>query len=187
MLEPDDVVRYRGLVLTAGPQTFLDLAAELPADELVAVGDALWRGGHLDRRRLAERLGRADRVRGVVRARACAPLLSPLAESKRESLVRYWLMVSDLPDPVPQLPVTDHRGRVVAHGDLGYPAWKILLEYEGRHHAEVGQFGRDIDRYSLMGASGWLVLRFAARHGADAVVARTRGALLSRGWRPTES
>lgn len=183
----DDVVRHRGLLLTAGPQTFLDLAADLPPDELVAVGDALWRGGHLDRRRLAERLARADRVRGVVRARACAPLLSPLADSRPESIARYWLTVSDLPDPVPQIPVTDRRGRVVAHGDLGYPEWKVVLEYEGRQHAEPGQFGRDIDRYSLMAAGGWLVLRFAARHGVAAVVDRTRGALLSRGWRPTQS
>lgn len=187
LLEPDDVVRHRGLRLTAGPQTFLDMAARLPPDELVAVGDALWRGGHLDRRRLDDRLARADRVRGVVRARAVAPLLSPLSASRPESLVRYWLVVSDLPDPVPQLPVRDQRGRVVAHGDLGYPEWKVLLEYEGRQHAEADQFGRDVDRYSLMGAGGWLVLRFAARHGSHTVVERTRGALWSRGWRPGAS
>jgi very-short-patch-repair endonuclease len=75
----------------------------------------------------------------------------------------------------------------VAHGDLGYPEWKVLLKYEGRQHAESDQFGRDIDRYSLMAADGWLTLRFAARHigGPVAVVERTRRALVSRGWRPT--
>jgi hypothetical protein len=37
----------------------------------------------------------------------------------------------------------------------------------------------------LMGADGWLVLRFAGRHvlGPTAVVTRTRRALISRGWR----
>ncbi|MCU1667118.1 MAG: hypothetical protein JWP40_45, partial [Blastococcus sp.] len=48
---------------------------------------------------------------------------------------------------------------------------------------------RDVDRYSLMAADGWLVLRFAARHvgGPTLVVDRTRRALLSRGRTPGRS
>ena len=63
----------------------------------------------------------------------------------------------------------------------------MAIEYEGRQHAEAAQFGRDVDRYSLMAAGGWLVLRFAGRHlaGPAVVVERTRRALLSRGWSPT--
>jgi hypothetical protein len=185
-LAPPDVLLHRGLQVTSGAQTFLDLAADLPPQELVAVGDALMRDRILDAGRLGERLARAGRVRGVVRARACAELLSPLAQSRPESLMRYWLTTSDLPDPEPQVPVIDRWGREVAHGDLGYSRWKILLEYEGRQHAEAGQFRRDVDRYSLMAAGGWLVLRFAGQHltGPHVVVDRTRDALLSRGWRP---
>jgi hypothetical protein len=145
------------------------------------------RSGRVDGAGLARRLGRAARVRGVVRARECAPLLTPLAMSRPESLVRYWLVTSDLPDPVPQVPVHDRWGRVVAHGDLGYEEWKVLLEYEGRQHAEHEQFGRDVDRYSLMAADGWLVLRFAGRHvnRPTIVVDRTCRALMSRGWIPS--
>ncbi|WNV77457.1 DUF559 domain-containing protein [Geodermatophilus sp. DSM 44513] len=185
-LAAEDVVRHRGLRLTSGPQTFLDLAAGLPAHELVAVGDALMRAGHLPAADLGRRLDRADRVRGVVRARACAPLLSPRSMSRPESLVRYWLLTSDLPDPQPQVEVRDREGRVVAHGDLGYAQWRVLLEYEGRQHADREQFGRDVDRYSLMAADGWSVLRFAARHAESptVVVDRTRRTLRSRGWRP---
>jgi hypothetical protein len=121
-----------------------------------------------------------------VRARTCAPLLSPRAMSRPESLLRYWLVSSDLPDPEPQVPVLDRWGHEVTHADLGYREWKVALEFEGRQHAELDQFGRDVDRYSLMAADGWLVLRFAARHlGSPVVVVdRTRRALLSRGWRP---
>ncbi|MCU1613826.1 MAG: uncharacterized protein JWO98_1366 [Frankiales bacterium] len=181
-----DVVLHDGLRLTSGAQTFLDLAALLPPAELVAVGDALLRLGHLSPAALMERLARADRVRGVVRARECAPLLSPLAMSRPESVLRYWLLNSDLPDPEVQVPVHDRRGREVAHADLGYSRWRVGLEYEGRQHADAEQFGRDVDRYSLMAADGWLVLRFAGRHlgGPGTVVERTRGALTSRGWRP---
>jgi hypothetical protein len=188
-LEPEDVAVHAGLRLTSGPQTFLDLAAVLPPQELVAVGDALLRHGQLSTDALARRLERAARVRGIARARTCGPLLSGWSMSRPESLLRYWLLTSDLPEPCLQVPVFDRQGRVVAHGDLGYPEWRVLLEYEGRHHAESDQFGRDIDRYSLMAADGWLVLRFAARHvgGPSVVVQRTRGALVGRGWRPTGS
>lgn len=186
LLEAADVVLVGGLPLTSGPQTFLDLAARLPPAELVAVGDALLRAGRMDVAALSRRLERADRVKGVVRARDCAPRLDGRAGSRPESLVRYWLATSDLPDPQPQVPVHDRWGRVVAHADLGYPEWRVALEYEGRLHADVDQFGRDVDRYSLMAADGWLVLRFASRHlgGPVVVVDRTRRALLSRGWRP---
>ena len=186
-LEAADVVEHRGVRVTSGAQTYLDLAAWLPPHELVAVGDALIRLGHLDVDALAGRLCRAGRVSGVVRARECAPLLDGRAHSRPESILRYWLTTSGLPAPELQVAVHDRRGREVAHGDLGYSRWKILVEYEGRQHADVGQFGRDVDRYSLMAADGWLVLRFAGGHlgGPWTVVDRTRRALLSRGWLPT--
>jgi len=120
-----DVVVHRGLRLTSAAQTFLDLAACRSPSELVAVGDALMRQGALTPTALAGGLERAGRVRGVVRARACAPLLSTLSMSRPESLMRYWLTVSDLPDPQAQVPVHDRRGSVVARGDLGYPEWHV--------------------------------------------------------------
>ncbi|SDD08355.1 hypothetical protein SAMN05660690_3327 [Geodermatophilus telluris] len=185
-LHAEDVIEVHGLRVTSGAQTFLDLAARLPPAELVATGDALLRGGQLTAAQLERRLARAGGVRGVVRARECAALLSGQAMSRPESLLRYWLVTSDLPVPEVQVPVLDRRGREVAHADLGYARYRVAVEYEGRHHAEPGQFDRDVDRYSLMAAGGWLVLRFARRHlGAPAVVVeRTRRALLSRGWRP---
>jgi hypothetical protein len=180
-----DVREVDGLRLTSAAQLYLDLAARWPAEELLALGDALLREGWLSREDLAGRLARADRVRGVVRARELAPLLDPRARSRPESLIRYWLLASDLPEPEIAVPVVNRWGREVAHADLGYSRWKVALEYEGRQHAEPEQFGRDIERYSLMAADGWLVLRFAGRHlgGPWTVVERTRRALLGRGWR----
>jgi Protein of unknown function (DUF559) len=185
-IQESDVVEVAGLRLTAGPQLFLDLAAELAPAELVVAGDALSRIGMLAAEELAGRLARAGGVRGVVLARRCAPLLSAQAMSRPESLLRYWLHRSDLPEPEEQVPVLDGTGREVAHADLGYSRWKVALEYDGRQHAEPEQFGRDVDRYSLMAADGWLVLRFASRHlsGPVVVVDRTRRALAGRGWRP---
>lgn len=184
-LGPGDVADAGGVRVTSGAQTYLDLAARLPPWDLVPLGDGLMRVGAMDAVTLTDRLARADRVRGVVRAREWAPHLTPLAGSARESLVRYWLLTSRLPHPEVQIPILDRWGREVAHADLGWARWKVALEYEGRQHAELDQFGRDIDRYSLMAADGWLVLRFANRHGMSAVLDRTRRALISRGWQPS--
>jgi hypothetical protein len=185
-LRPEDVVEVGGLRVTSGAQTLLDLAPRTPPAELVAIGDALLRARRLCEASLAERLARGGRVRDIVRARECAALLDARATSRPESLLRYWLATSDLPAPEVQVPVLDRRGRVVAHADLGWARHRIAVEYEGRQHAEADQFGRDVDRYSLMAAGGWLVLRFAARHlgGPAVVVERSRAALVSRGWRP---
>lgn len=182
-LAADDLVAHRGLLLTRGAQAWLDLAAGTPPDELVAVGDALYRAGHLDAAGLEARLAGAERVRGIVLARRCAPLLTPLAASRPESLIRFWLLDSDLPAPEVQVPVVDHRGVALVHADLGYSRWKIAIEYEGRQHAEWRQFGRDVDRYSFMASRGWLVLRFGAIHLSrrTTVVDRVADALLSRG------
>jgi very-short-patch-repair endonuclease len=100
--------------------------------------------------------------------------------------MRYWLLASALPDPEVQVAVHDPRGREEAHADLGYSRWRVSLEYEGRQHAQLEQFGRDVERYTLFAASGWLVLRFAHRHigGPSTLVDRARRALLSRGWQP---
>ncbi|TYP84970.1 endonuclease domain-containing protein [Blastococcus xanthinilyticus] len=178
-----DVTTEHGLPLTSGVRTWLDLAGLLPPGELLAVGDALMRAGHLDAATLAHRLAGTTGRRGVVTARALAGHLTPLAASCPESLVRHALLSSDLPGPEVQVPVQDPRGRVVAHADLGYRRWKIAVEYEGRQHAERAQFDRDIDRYSLMAADGWLVLRFghAVLGRLGTVVDRTRRALISRG------
>jgi hypothetical protein len=184
-LQPQDVTEHERLRLTSGAQTFLDLAPSVWPEDLVAVGDALMRRGHMTAEDLAERLVRADRVRGVVRARACAPLLSPLSMSRPESVIRYWVLTSDLPAPQAQIPIRDRWGVVRTHADLGFEEWRVALEYEGRQHADDDQFGRDIDRYSLMAADGWLTLRFANRHLSPAVILdRTRRTLISRGWRP---
>jgi hypothetical protein len=184
-LLPEDVVVLSGLPMTSGAQTLLDLAPILAADELVAVGDALCRAQHLDTTGLVARLERARGARGITAARHVAPLLTDKAASRPESLFRYWLIASDLPDPRPQVPVRDRWGREVAHADLGYEEWKVGLEYEGRHHAEIRQFGVDLERYSLMAADGWLLLRFGARHlhRRPVVIERVARALRSRGAR----
>ena len=70
--------------------------------------------------------------------------------------MRYWLLDSGLPAPEPQV-----------------------------RHAQLRQFGRDLERYSLMSSTGWLLLRFGGSHLSRraTIVDRVSGALRSRGAR----
>ena len=181
-----DIVSVDGLPVTSGPRLFVDLSAVLTERELVVLGDALLRNGLADAASLARRVHLATRRRGVVRARDALRHVDGRAQSVPESVVRHVIVSGGLPAPEPQLAIVDAYGRVVAHADLGYEEWKILIEYEGRQHSEGDQFGRDIERYSRMAADGWLVLRFSATHLArpHLIYERVRQALLSRGWTP---
>lgn len=185
-LADGDIIVTDGLPITSGPRLFVDLAAILTERELVVLGDALVRRRLADAATLSWRVHLAARRRGVVRARDALRHVDGRAQSVPESVVRHVIVTGGLPAPVPQLPILDPNGRVVAHADLGYEEWKILIEYEGRQHSEDDQFGRDIERYSRMAADGWLVLRFSAAHLARPyqILDRVRQALLSRGWTP---
>ena len=164
-LTPEDVVDDHGLRVTSGPQTFLDLAAPhtcprpswspsvTPSTGTGTCRRPRWPGGW--REAAGARGGPCPCV---------PPLLVRTSMSRPESLIRCWLLDSDLPEPGTQGPVHDAHGREVAHGDLGYAQWRVLLEYEGQQHAEPDRFDSDIDRYSLMAADGWRLLRFAKRH-----------------------
>ncbi|WP_448619717.1 hypothetical protein [Geodermatophilus sp. URMC 65] len=79
--------------------------------------------------------------------------------------------------------VENQSGQVVAHSDLGWPEWRVAVEYEGRQRADHWQFGRDLDRYSLMAADGWLTIRYGADHlrRPEVIVDRATRALRSRG------
>lgn len=185
-LVAEDIVVIDGVPVTSGPRLFVDLAAILTERELVVLGDALLRTGLAGAAELSWRVHLGARRRGIVRAREALRHVDGRAQSVPESVVRHVIVTGGLPAPEPQLPIRAQYGRVVAHADLGYEEWKILIEYEGRQHSRGDQFGRDIERYSRMAAAGWLVLRISSGHLARPylILDRVRQALLSRGWIP---
>ncbi len=185
-LLPEDIDEVDRIRVTSGARLYVDLAEFLTHPEQVTVGDAVLRLGLTDAQALSERVAAAAGRRGVARARDCLGRLDARAQSAPESVVRYWLTSQDLPAAIPQLEIRDVMGRVVAHADLGYEEWRIVVEYEGRQHAAGEQFDRDIERYSRMAAQGWLVIRFGCEHlrKPTVMIHRVRQALLSRGWRP---
>ena len=68
---------------------------------------------------------------------------------------------------------------------MGYPEWKVGVEYEGEQHwTDPQQYAEDIERLEFLAAQGWIIIRVSARqlrYERDEIVRRVRGALLQAG------
>lgn len=178
----------RGGVRTTSPErTFLDLAGLLELPDLVAAGDRLI-GVHDEISSIGEVaavLEAHPRVRGTARARRGLALLSPYAESPQESRLRVVLVEAGLPHPLVNEPVYD-EGRFVARVDLLFARYGVIVEYEGRQHADDPvQWRRDLTRIGRLQALGYVVER---AHAGDVaapaeLISRLTLHLTRRGWR----
>ncbi len=186
-----DLVRVEsidGLRVVAAVDAWCQLAAELSERGLVIVGDALVRR--------QEPLARIEELRRAVEKmtgrRGARRLTSAFArvragtDSPQETLLRLDLVDAGLPEPVVNLVIHDAAGEQIAIGDLAYPEWRVLVEYDGEHHREDrAQYARDVERLDDLARAGWRVIRFNATHTGprrDAAIARVREALVAAGW-----
>lgn len=144
------------------------LAATSSLDALIVSGDFLISGRNRQARPLttitdlAETVVRFSRCRGVDQLRAALPLLRTGVESPAESLTRRLISRAGFPEPQTSCPVAVD-GRIL-HADLGYPALKIAIEYDGDYHFTGGtqRAKHDNERIESMIAAGWRVLRLTA-------------------------
>jgi hypothetical protein len=140
--------------------------------------DGMVRAGHVDSADLrALETGATGRWPGT-RVSTVVPLVDGRSQSPPESWVRVVCVRAGRPLPVPQFVVIE-AGEFLGRVDLAWPDARLVVEYEGAHHFEGIHISRDDDRYRLLVAAGWRVIRLSAAdlRDMDAVVARIREAL----------
>jgi len=163
---PVTPVRIAGLPVSPLLIAWAECAELLTVEELVVVGDGLVR-----RRDPPATVGELEHVvrsrgsrRGAARLRAALDLIRPGTDSARETMLRLAVLGAGFPAPEVNAPLLDDRGTVVAHGDLVWPRERVVLEYDGRHHAEdARQFAVDIRRLDDIAAAGYRVVRIDRR------------------------
>jgi hypothetical protein len=178
-----------GLPVSSPVAAWLECAALMTVDDLVIMADGL-----VSRRRPMATLDQLTSAahetrgqRGSARLREALTLVRPGTDSARETLLRLAVVRAGLPEPSVNAPIRDERGRVVAYGDLVWPDFRVVLEYDGRQHAEdPRQFAIDIRRLDEIATLEHRVIRvdrelFAARHELFARITR---ALVRGGWKP---
>lgn len=157
-LRDEDTVRLHGVVLTTAVRTALDLACMLPEREGLAVLDQFLHAGLTTKTELERLLPRYFRRRGVVRARWLVAHADALAESPRESWVRYELLRGGLPTPVLQHWV-EVDGVARYRLDLSYPRHRVVVEYDGAdYHRSLDARARDERRRACLRELGWTVI-----------------------------
>src|SRR3954471_13385308 len=158
---PAQVQRRGGVALTSPGRTWLDLAACLPADALLALADQMLARGY-PRTGFDRVLASAPRVRGQRKARAVLALANPLAGSPMESVLRWLIHEAGLPAPVLQHVVRDRDGGFLGQVDLAWPDRRLLVEFDGNVHREQRVFVDDLRRQNSLVLAGWTVLRFTS-------------------------
>lgn len=163
------------IVLTDGPRTWLDLAAELERDDLVILGDEILRRELATKEQLREAVRRWGRRRGARSARIAVELVSGRARSPMETRVRLLLVDNGCTGFLVNETAVDEVGGFLATPDIQFRALKVAIEYEGdQHRTDKKQWDEDIRRYELLQQHGWIVIRLTARDIFDTPQATIR-------------
>ena len=92
-------------------------------------------------------------------ARRAADLVRAGVDSPMETRLRMLMVLAGLPEPVVNHIEYDAMGAWAKRFDLSYPDLLLIIEYDGRQHAEDDrQWGRDIERREQLDTDGWRLI-----------------------------
>lgn len=181
-----DVVTVGGFRVAPVLETFCQLAEILEPDDLVIAADGLVRRQKpvttmaALQRAVASRKGR----RGYRNLLEALPHVRERTDSARETMLRLLIVRAGMPEPIINAPIRSRTGDVVAHADLAYPDFNLVLEYDGdQHRTDRAQYYIDIDRLERITREGWRVMRINLKHMASptTLAAAIREALVDAG------
>ncbi len=180
---PRKVIIVRGIRTTDPIATFIDCAGWLTLVDLVVLGDAIVRQYRIPPRKLLAACRRSsDYYAGL--ARRAAEYVRKGVDSPMETRLRMLIVLAGLPEPTVNVVVMDEEGRVVRRYDLCWPSIKLIVEYDGRQHAAVGQWKRDLGRREDIDDDGFRILVVTAEGIYDTpadTLHRVRRQLVLRG------
>lgn len=153
--ETPPATRRRGLPVTSPEQTFCDMGQWCNLVDLVILGDSLVRARATTPARLE---AAAETMAGLCRSLVlrCARLVRADVDSPMETRLRLLIVLAGLPEPVVNLRILHDDGRLRYRLDLSYPSVTLAIEFDGRHHATVGeQWEGDIARREDLENEKW--------------------------------
>ena len=183
-LWPDEVAPVRGIAATTPARTAFDLGRRKGITTAVIRVDALLQATDLKIVDVEALLFRHKGVRGTVDLSQVLDLADPGAESPQETRLRLLLTAEGLRPSHTQIEVFDH-GFFVGRLDMGWPQWKVGVQYDGvQHWTDPQQRARDIDQDVAYRDLGWRIVRVGAdlmRYRQASVIGRTLAALRAAG------
>lgn len=184
-LADEDVCLATSMRVTTPARTAYDLGRRLPLTAGLAHLDALMNASPFEVCDVEAIAQRHPCARGLRQLRQTVALVDGGAESPYESLTRLLLIQHGFPRPGTQIPVYDDSGRLFARIDLGWPQYRVGVDFEGKHHwTDPRQRDWDVERYAKLPELGWLDTRVTARilhNRREDFFNRVGAALISRG------
>jgi Protein of unknown function (DUF559). len=151
-------VRFRGIRVSSPEQTFIDLACVLSLVDLVVLGDSLVKAKRTTVHRLVEAV-KAWRGWGSRPALRAVGYVRKGVDSPMETRLRMLMVLAGLPEPVVNHIEYDAMGAWAKRFDLSYPDLLLVIEYDGRQHADNDkQWDHDIDRREELDVDGWRLI-----------------------------
>lgn len=179
-----EVVVWRGVRASAPAYVFIQLAELLPLVELVVQGDYLVRQGCFTPDQLVA-ICASSTEDYASRALLAARLVRHGVDSPMETRLRLLLVLAGLPEPTVNHVLRDASGRVRRRFDLCYPGLRLIVEYDGRQHAEdPAQYDHDRDRREELDELGWRVIVVTSEgiyRDPERTLRRVQAALRARG------
>lgn len=125
-------------------------------------------------------------VRGLKQLSAVLELVDGGSESPYESLTRIMLVRNGFfPRPETQIRVCDDDGFVVARLDMGWPEYRVGVDFDGAHHwTDPRQRSKDVERYARLPELGWIDVRVTSsmlHNNSRVFLDRVDAALTARG------
>ena len=175
----------QGFAIFTPEQTFWDLAAVgIGLMDLVVVADGLIKASHTSPQRLIEATAQWD-SKGCRLARRAASLARNCVDSPQETRLRLLLVLAGLPEPRVNLIIRGRDGSWRRRYDLAYEQLRLIIEYDGRQHAEdLQQWRTDIFRREELDQIRWrlvIVTSEGIYHEPLRTLERVRDALLECG------
>lgn len=159
---------------------FVALCVRATTIDAIVVGDWLLHREHMDGDELRALVTEQPWRDGAVEAAWVLDHLTGDARSLPESKSRAMVRFAGLPTPEPNAPIT--LGEAVVHGDLWFPAYRCVGEYEGeQHQLDRDQYVADIELYRRHGV-GYVQLTKELLKQPRVLVRRVHEALVLRGY-----
>ena len=190
ILKPGEMTTIDGIAVTVPARTAFDIGRRTRS-RLVGLQrlDALANGTGVRISDVEAVIAAHPGARHLTRLRGVLPLVDGGAESPQESRTRLELIDAGLPWPETQIVVCDRYGEFVARLDMGYPQFKVGIEYDGRQHwTDPKQRQRDIDRQVALAELGWVIIRVSVellRYRRGTLIGRVENAMRAAGWAPS--
>ncbi len=184
-LSPDEITIVRGVDVTTAARTAFDLGRGYGRTLAVIRVDALLQATPLLLADIETLIDRHRGTRGIVQLREVVKLADAGAESPQETRTRLLLTNAGLRPRQTQIDVFNRFGDHIHRIDMGWPKWKVGVEYDGEQHwSNPAIRAKDIDQQAELEALGWRMIRVSSeilRYRPYSVVERTRAALRAAG------